>query len=67
MGLVWFFLVGVIVSYVEAKKGVLDAFFSEASNARDEKAAVPFVHGTAAWFEVGLLGCFYWPGTSRSF
>src|SRR5258707_15588867 len=25
---------------------------------RDEKAAVPLVHGTAAWFVVGLLGCF---------
>ena len=48
---------GVIVSYVELKKGVEDAFFGEAFHSRDEKAAVPFVHGTAAWFEVGLLGC----------
>jgi hypothetical protein len=66
MGLESFFLVGVIVSYVDLKKGEEDAFFSERSNSRDEKAAVPFVHGTAAWFVVGLLGCFYWPGTSRS-
>jgi hypothetical protein len=40
--------VGVIVSYVELKKGEEDAFFSGGLNSRDEKAAVPFVHGTAA-------------------
>ena len=31
---------------------------------RDEKAAVPLVHGTAAWFEVGLFGWLFWPGTN---
>jgi hypothetical protein len=46
----------VIVSYVEIKKRVLDAFVNEASNARDEKAAVPFLPtGAAAWFVVRLL------------
>src|SRR5580704_462426 len=72
MGWESFFLVGVIVSYVEAKKGVEDAFFGEGiqpvqlMRLMRRKAAVPFVHGTAAWFVVGLLGCFYRPGTSRS-
>jgi hypothetical protein len=47
--------VEVIVSYVELKKGVQDAFLSEAFDRRTKKAAAPFVHGTAAWLLVGLL------------
>jgi hypothetical protein len=45
----------VIVSYVELKKGAEDAFLSEAFDPQNEKAADPFVHGTAAWLLVGLL------------
>src|SRR6267378_1268667 len=57
MGLGWFFHVGVIVSYVEPKRGGGDAFFSEAFACETKKRQPCSCRdGRFAWLE--LLVCF---------